>query len=78
MEPYPKYNRIAEVLKEKHKSQRWLAEQLGISANAMNNLCTQRSQSIQKLFEIAEILGVGVCDLINTDYKPDDKWKGYS
>lgn len=70
MERYPKYNRITEVLKQKHKSQKWLAEKLGISTNAMNNLCTQRSQSLQKLFEIAEILEVDVCELINKDHKP--------
>lgn len=66
----PKLNRIAEVLKEKHVSQRGLAQKLGISANAMNNLCTQKSQSLERLFEIAEILEVPVIDLINTDYKP--------
>lgn len=73
MDRLPKYNRIADVLRQKQKSQRWLAEQLGISTNALNNLCTQRSQSLQKLFEIAEILGVDVCELINTDYKPEGK-----
>lgn len=67
MDQYPKYNRIADVLKQKHKSQRWLAEQLGISSNALNNLCTQKSQSLQKLFEIADILGVDVCELINRE-----------
>jgi len=65
-----KLNRITEVLREKERSQRWLARKLSISANAMNNLCTQKSQSLARLFEIAEILGVSVTELINVDYKP--------
>ena len=71
MKMNPKYNRITEVLQQQGRSQRWLAKQLSISANAMNSLCTQKSQSLERLFSIAEILGVFVVDLINVDYKPE-------
>jgi putative transcriptional regulator len=70
MEAYPKYNRIAEVLEEQGRSQKWLAQKLSISTNALNNLCQQRSQpSLPRLFEIAEILSVDPCTLIHKRIK---------
>ena len=69
----PKLNRVAEVLKAQGRSQRWLAEKLGISTNAMHNICSQQSQSLERLFEIADVLGVSVLVLINDDYKPEQK-----
>jgi|GEM_PF-6100228 repressor LexA len=71
----PKLNRITEVLAEKERSQRWLARKLGISANAMNNICQQKAQPLERFFEIAEILGVPITELINVDYKPKKKPK---
>jgi repressor LexA len=71
----PKLNRVTEVLAEKERSQRWLARKLGISANSMNAICQQKAQSLERLFEIAEILGVPVTELINVDYKPPIKPK---
>lgn len=72
MKDYPKLNRIADLLKQDGRSQKWLADKLGITTNAMNNWCTQKSQpSLERLFEVAAILGYGVCDLINTDYMQD-------
>lgn len=74
MEALPKYNRIVDVLNEQGRSQKWLAQKLGISANALNNLCLQRSQpSLARLFEIAGLLDVSPCDLISKDYKPKNK-----
>ena len=66
----PKLNLVADVLKRQGRTQRWLADQLGISTNAMHNICSQQSQSLERLFEIAAILDVPVTDLINQDYKP--------
>ncbi len=73
MEPknqLPKLNRITDVLAEKERSQRWLARKLGISANAMNAICNQRAQPLERFFDIAEILGVSITEIINVDYKP--------
>ncbi len=67
----PKLNRITEVLVKKERSQRWLAKKLGISANAMNAICNQKAQPLERFFDIAKILGVSVVDLINVDYKPN-------
>jgi DNA-binding XRE family transcriptional regulator len=60
---------------EKERSQRWLARKLGISANAMNAICQQKAQPLERFFEIAEILGVPVTALINLDYEPRKKPK---
>ena len=74
MEANPKYNKIADVLKQDGRTQRWLADRLGVSANAMNNWCQQKSQpSLERLFDMAKILKVNVVDLINVDYIPDQK-----
>ena len=67
---YPRLNRISLVLGKQGRSQRWLAKQIGISYIAMNNICTQRSQpSLSRLFEISQILGVSITEIINVDYK---------
>jgi transcriptional regulator with XRE-family HTH domain len=71
----PKLNRITEVLLEKKCSQRGIAKKLGISANAMNAICNQKAQPLERFFDIAEILGVSVVDLINVDYKPNRESK---
>ena len=69
--PLPKLNRVTEVLLEKERSQRWLARKLGISANAMNAICNQKAQPLERLFKIAEILGVSITEIINVDYMPN-------
>jgi len=78
MEPkkqLPKLNRVTEVLAEKERSQRFLARKLGISANAMNAICQQKAQPLERFFEIAEVLGVSITEIINVDYKPKKKAK---
>ena len=59
------YLRLIEVLDEQGRSQTWLADQLGISRNAVNALCHNRTQpSLKRLHEIADVLGVDVCALL--------------
>ena len=58
-------NRIKEVLEEKGVKQTWLAEQLGKSYNMVNGYVQNRQQPrIEVLYEIAEILGVSVKELL--------------
>ncbi len=58
-------NRIKVVLKEKGIKQVWLAKQLGKSYNMVNGYVQNRQQPrLEVLFEIAEILEVGVKDLL--------------
>ncbi|QHS61247.1 helix-turn-helix transcriptional regulator [Chitinophaga agri] len=60
-----RYNRIKIVLLEKEKTNIWLAEQLGVSSTAVSKWCTNRNQpTVETLFKIAEILNVGVCELL--------------
>lgn len=64
-------NRIKEVLDEKGIKQTWLAERLGKSYNMVNGYVQNRQQPrIEVLYEISEILGVNVKDLlIDNDIK---------
>jgi putative transcriptional regulator len=58
-------NRIKEVLDEKGIKQTWLAEKLGKSYNMVNGYVQNRQQPrIEVLYEIAEILGVSVKELL--------------
>lgn len=58
-------NRIKEVLKDKRKTQTWLADQLDKSYNMVNSYVQNRRQpSLKVLYKIAEVLNVDVKDLI--------------
>jgi transcriptional regulator with XRE-family HTH domain len=65
-----KFNRIKIVLLEQDKSNIWLAEKMGVSTTAVSKWCTNRNQpTVETLFEIAEVLGVEVCELLVTKTK---------
>jgi len=70
---FEQMNRIKEVLDEKGIKQTWLAEQLGKSYNMVNAYVQNRQQPrIEVLYDIANILGVNVKDLlIDNDIKQD-------
>lgn len=58
-------NRIKVTLVEKHKTSRWLAEQMGKSENTISRWCSNKTQpSIAQLQEIAKWLDVDVRTLI--------------
>jgi putative transcriptional regulator len=62
---FEQMNRIKEVLDEKGIKQTWLAEQLGKSYNMVNAYVQNRQQPrIEVLYELAEILGVNVKELL--------------
>jgi len=75
LESFEQMNRIKEVLDEKGIKQTWLAEQLGKSYNMVNAYVQNRQQPrIEVLYEIAEILGVNVKELlIDNDIKKNKK-----
>lgn len=59
-------NRIKEVLEEKGIKQTGLAEKLGKSFSIVNSyVCNRRQPSLETLFQIAEILGVNMKELIS-------------
>jgi len=67
-------NKIKEILEEKGIKQKWLAEKLGKSYNMVNSYVQNRQQPrLEILFEIAEILGVEVKDLIKENENREKK-----
>lgn len=67
-------NRIKEVLDEKGIKQTWLAEKLGKSYNMVNGYVQNRQQPrVEVLYEIAEILGVSVKELLIDNETKKDK-----
>lgn len=58
-------NRVKEVLVIQGKSQKWLAEQMGISTTAMTAICNNKSQPhLKDLKRMAEILEVDIRELL--------------
>ena len=58
-------NRVKEVLVIQGKSQKWLAEQMGISTTAMTAICNNKSQPhLKGLKRMAEILEVDIRELL--------------
>lgn len=59
------HNRIRVILAEQEKTSKWLAEQVGKSRLTISRWATNKSQpSLDKLYEIANILNVDVRDLL--------------
>ncbi|MEO9966936.1 MAG: helix-turn-helix transcriptional regulator [Reichenbachiella sp.] len=58
-------NRIKEVLVIQGKSQKWLAEQVGISTTAMTAICNNKSQPhLKDMKRMAAILEVDIRELL--------------
>lgn len=65
MEPRKEYNKIKVALADRKRTNKELAEHLGVKPASVSRWCTNLSQpSIATLFEIAEYLGVKVCTLL--------------
>ena len=63
--PNKKINRIKVMLAEKEKTNKWLAEQVGIDPATISKWCTNTAQpSLEMLFQIAKVLNVEVKDLL--------------
>jgi len=58
-------NRLKVVLVEQGRTNKWLAEKLGKNIATVSRWCTNEMQpSLERLVEIAEVLGVDSRDLI--------------
>ena len=58
-------NRIKVILVEKHKTNKWLAEQLSKDQATISKWCTNSSQpSLETMIEITKVLDVDVRNLI--------------
>ena len=58
-------NRIKVVLVEHKRTNKWLAEQLGINPTTVSKWCTNTAQpNIETLLQIAKVLNVEVQELL--------------
>jgi putative transcriptional regulator len=65
-----RFNRIKIVLIEKEKTNKWLAENLGMSTAAVSKWCTNDNQpTVENLFKIADLLDVEVSELLISNRK---------
>lgn len=61
-----KLNRLKEILETHGKSQTWLAAQLDMDTETIYRYCANsRQPTLPTLFEIAKILKVSPCELLN-------------
>ena len=65
MEKNNDLNRIKVVLAEKKRTNKWLAEQLGVNPATVSKWCTNASQpSLDMLSKIADALNVDYTELV--------------
>lgn len=63
-------NRIKVVLVEKKRTNKWLAEQMGVKPSTVSKWCTNSSQpDVESLLRIADLLEVDIKELIVREYK---------
>ena len=63
-------NRIKVVLVEKKRTNKWLAEQLGVNPSTVSKWCTNVSQpDLNSLLKISDLLQVDIKELIVREYK---------
>jgi len=64
-EPVDEINRIKEVLFFQKRTQKWLADELGVSTTAMTAMCNNKTQPhLKDLKKIAAILNVDIRELL--------------
>ena len=63
-------NRIKVVLAEKKRTNKWLAEQLGVNPTTVSKWCTNSSQpDLGTILKIADLLEVDIRELFVREYK---------
>lgn len=63
-------NRIKVVLVEKKRTNKWLAEQMGVKPCTVSKWCTNSSQpDVASLMRIADLLEVDLKELLVREYK---------
>ena len=61
-------NQLKLVLVKKKKTNKWLAEQLGVNQATVSKWCTNTTQpDLKTLKKISDLLDVSVCEIINFD-----------
>ena len=68
MEENNNLNRLKVALVERHRTSKWLAEQMDKSETTVSRWVSNKSQpSVEQLFEIAQHLNMDVKDLLNSN-----------
>ena len=63
-------NQLKLVLVKNKKTNKWLAEQLGVNQTTVSKWCTNSSQpDLNSLLKISDLLGVDIKELIVREYK---------
>ena len=63
-------NRLKVVLAEKKKTNKWLAEQMGVNPRTVSKWCTNTSQpDLNSILKISDLLEVDIKELIVREYK---------
>ena len=63
-------NRLKVVLAEKKRTNKWLAEQMGVNPTTVQKCCTNSSQpDLGNLLRIADLLEVDIKELFVREYK---------
>lgn len=63
-------NRIKVVLAEKKRTNKWLAEQLGVNPTTVSKWCTNSSQpDLATILKIADLLEVDIKELFIREHK---------
>ena len=63
-------NQLKLVLVKNKKTNKWLAEQLGVNPSTVSKWCTNSSQpDLNSLLKISDLLGVDIKELIVREYK---------
>ena len=61
-------NQLKLVLVKKKKTNKWLAEQLGVNQTTVSTWCTNTTQpDLMTLKKISELLNISVSEIINFD-----------
>ena len=61
-------NQLKLVLVKKKKTNKWLAEQLGVNQTTVSKWCTNNTQpDLMTLKKISELLDISVSEIINFD-----------
>lgn len=70
-------NRIKVMLAEKQRSNKWLAEALGVAPTTVSKWCTNSAQPPMETFmRIAKLLEVDINELLRFEVLSDGKTKG--
>ena len=68
-----KYNRLKAILDARGTKYIWLADKIGVKPATISKYCSNEIQPrVDRLFAIAEVLDIDVCDLLVSNKRKQD------